>query len=158
MGRPKLDSFDAQILMLLQRDSRIKAQDIGDEVGLSATACQKRLKRLRDSGIVEAEVAVLALRKVGIGVMAFVQIRVIRDKQQELVRFKETMVAAPEILQCYYVTGEHNFVVVVAVPDMAAYEQFSRKHFIENPDVSHFTTSVVMDHVKKHGALPIPLD
>ena len=158
MRRRDLDSFDAQILTLLQGDSRITAQAIGDAVGLSAAACQKRLKRLRDSGIVEAEVSILALRQVGIGVMAIVQIRVVRDKQQELGRFKEAMLAAPEVMQCYYVTGDHNFVVVVAVPDMAAYEQFSRKHCIENPDVSHFTTSVVMDEIKKHGALPIPLD
>ncbi len=156
MQRPELDSFDAQILRLVQGNTRMTAQAIADEVGLSAAACQKRLKRLRESKAIEAEVAILSPSAVGIGVIAIVQIRVVRDKTQELDRFKKAMLAAPEVTQCYYVTGDHNFVVVVAVQDMPSYKRFARKHCIENPDVSHFKTNVVLDRVKKHGILDIP--
>ncbi len=155
MKRPELDAFDAQILTLLQRDNRMTAYAISEKIGLSPAACQKRLKRMRASGIIEAEVAILSPYAVGIGLLVVAQVRVVRDKPQELDRFREAMLDAPEVTQCYYVTGESNFIIFVAVPDMQAYERFSRTHCIENPDVSHFTSNIVVDRVKMHGILQI---
>lgn len=154
-NRPELDAFDVKILTLLQQDNRATAQVIADAVGLSPAACQKRLKRLRTSGVIESEVAILLPRAVGMDLTAIVQVRVSRDSAQELDRFRQLMLQAPEVTQCYYVTGENNFVVVVTVSDMKAYEEFSRKYFIENTGISHFITSMVMDRVKSSGVVQV---
>ncbi|MEL7131056.1 MAG: Lrp/AsnC family transcriptional regulator [Pseudomonadota bacterium] len=150
-----LDVFDARILNLLQRDNRMTAQALAEEVGLSPAACQKRLKRLRASGVIEAEVALLVPKAAGIGFMAVVNVRTIRDEADELNRFKQAMQDAPEVTQCYYVTGENNFVLVVALEDTEAYEQFSRKYFIEATGVAHFITNVIMDRVKSSGVMRV---
>ena len=151
MSRKVLDTFDAQILSELQRNARLTAREIAGRIGLSPAACQKRMKRLRASGVIEAEVAIVAPEALGLSVMAIVHVRVARDGREELARFKQLMLAAPEVRQCYYVTGDDNFVVVVALPDMAAYASFSRRHFIENDDVAHFITGMVMERVKHTG-------
>lgn len=155
MLRPELDTFDAKILNLLQEDNRLTAQAIADDVGLSAAACQKRLKRLRSSGIIEAEVAMLSPKAAGMDLVAIVQVRVSRDNAQELDNFRQLMLEAPEVTQCYYVTGENNFILLVTMPNMAAYEAFSRKYFIENASVSQFITSVIMDRVKTSGVVDV---
>ena len=155
MGQPDFDTFDRKILAILQTDNRITAQNLAKRVGLSPAACQKRLKRLRNSGVIAAEVAVLSPEMLGPSVTLVVQVLVTRDDTEELDRFKSSMLAAPEVMQCYYVTGEQNFTLVVVLPDMATYEAFSRRHFISNPDVSRFTTSVVMDRVKTGHLLHI---
>ena len=148
MGQPHFDTFDRKILAVLQADNRITAENLAKRVGLSPAACQKRLKRLRNSGVIAAEVAVLSPEMLGLSVTLVVQVLVTRDDTEDLDRFKSRMLAAPEVMQCYYVTGEHNFTLVIVLPDMLAYEAFTHRHFISNPDVSRFTTSVVMDRVK----------
>ena len=158
MKRFELDAFDAKLLTLMQRDNRMTAQAMAGDVGLSPAACQKRLKRLRASGVIEAEVAQLAPRAVGIGFMAIVQVRLARDEAVELDRFKQAMHSAVEVLQCYYVTGENNFVLLVALHDTSMYERFSRKYFIEDPGVTHFITNVIMDRVKTNGAIEVAHD
>lgn len=158
MKHTDLDAFDMKILGLLQRDNRVTAQAIADDVGLSPAACQKRLQRLRASGVIESEVAILSPKTVGLDLTAIVQVRISRDSAKELDQFKQLMLDAPEVTHCFYVTGENNFILTVVLPDMTAYEDFSRRYFIENTSVSHFVTSMVMDRIKTNGALHIAED
>ena len=155
MNQVDLDPFDAQILNLLQTDNRMTAQNIADVVGLSPAAVQKRLKRLRSGEVITSEIAVVSPKAVGLNLAAIVQVRLSRDNAAELEQFKEVMLNAPEVTQCYYVTGECNFVVMVEIRDMEAYEAFSRKYFIEDEAVTQFVTSVIMDRVKSNGALKL---
>lgn len=155
MSQVDLDPFDAHILNLLQTDNRMTAQRIADEVGLSPAAVQKRLKRLRSGEVITSEIAVVSPKAVGLNLAAIVQVRLSRDNAAELEQFKEVMLNAPEVTQCYYVTGECNFVVMVEIRDMEAYEAFSRKYFIEDEAVTQFVTSVIMDRVKSNGALKL---
>ena len=148
MGQPDFDAFDRQILSLLQANNRITAQGLAEKVGLSSSACQKRLKRLRKSGVVTAEVAVLAPEMLGLSVTVVVQVLVSPDGVEELDRFKTTMSDAQEVMLCYYVTCEHNFTLILVLTDTAAYEEFTRRHFIENPDVASYKSSVVLSRVK----------
>jgi Lrp/AsnC family leucine-responsive transcriptional regulator len=150
------DAFDLRILALYQHDVRLAAERIGERVGLSAAAVQRRLKRLRESGVIEAEVARIAPRTVGFPVTCVVTVDIDRESAADLARFKERMRACPEVQQCYYVTGEADFVLVVMAADMETYEAFARHHLLADANVRSFVTHVAMERVKTGVALPLP--
>ena len=124
-------------------------------VGLSAAAVHRRLKRLRDSGVIIAEVAIVDPDSVGLSVTCVVTVDVDREGLQELERFNARMRACPQVQQCWYVTGEADYVLVVVVEDMAAYEAFTREELLADPNVRSFTTHVVLSPVKRGLQLPI---
>src|SRR5688572_1572932 len=111
---PTLDAFDRKILARHQHDTRLPAALIGAEVGLSAAAVQRRLKRMRDAGIIEAETAQLSPRALGFPVTCIVAVDLRDESAAELARFKARMVDRGEVQQCYYVTGAADFMLVVA--------------------------------------------
>ncbi len=143
-----LDAFDLRILALYQPDTRITAEAIGAQIGLSAAAVQRRLKRLRETGAIEAEVALLSRAAVGVPLTCIVTVDIDREGAAELARFKSRMQALACVQQCYYVTGSADFVLVVLVEDMSAYEAFTREHLLVDANVRSFTTFVVMERVK----------
>ena len=99
MGQENLDTFDARILNLLQQDNRMTADAIAHEIGLSAAAVQKRLKRLRSGNVIESEIAILSPHALGLNLTAVVQVRLSRDSSAELDRIKKRMLKAPEVKQ-----------------------------------------------------------
>lgn len=143
-----MDDFDRAILTHLQQDSRLTAEALSKRVGLSAAACQKRVKRLRERGVIEREIAVLSPRAVGRGLTLVVDVTLASERAEFLDAFKTAMRAAPEVMQCYYVTGEADFVLILTARDMADYEAFTRRHFFAESNVQRFNTKVVMDRVK----------
>lgn len=153
--RPELDDFDRRILARWQHDTRQSAEKIGAEVGLSAAAVQRRLKRLREAGVIEAEVARLRSDAFGPSVTCLVAVDLDREGAADLSRFKQRMTALDAVQQCYYVTGSADFVLVVVQPDMAAYESFTREHLLSDANVRSFTTHVVMDAAKTGVAIPV---
>ena len=150
-----LDSFDLQILARYQHDTRTTAEAIGAEVGLSAAAVQRRLKRLRETGVIQAETASVSPHAVGFPITCLVSVDIEREGAAELARFKARMLAIAEVQQCYYVTGATDFILVVLAEDMARYEAFTREHLLSDPNVRSFTTHVVMEPVKTRGGVPI---
>ena len=152
---PDLDAFDRRILARWQHDTRRSAESIGAEIGLSAAAVQRRLKRLRETGVIEAEVAKLSPRALGAGVTCLVSVDLDREGTADIARFRQRMTALDCVQQCYYVTGNADFVLVVLQPDMAAYEAFTREHLLVDGNVRSFTTQVVMDAAKTGVALPL---
>lgn len=151
----ELDALDRSILERYQSDTRRSAEQLGEDVGLSTAAVHRRLKRLRDDGVIRAEVAVLDPVAVGLAQTCIVAVGLEREGLVELERFQARMRALAVVQQCYYVTGEADFVLVVAVADMAAYETFTRAHLLSDPNVRRFTTHVVMERVKAGLALPV---
>jgi Lrp/AsnC family transcriptional regulator, leucine-responsive regulatory protein len=151
-----LDSFDLQILARYQHDTRQTAESIGAAIGLSAAAVQRRLKRLRETGVIEAEIARIAPSTVGFPLCCIVSVDIEREGAAELARFKARMLACPEVQQCYYVTGDTDFIVVVLARDMAAYEALTRDFLLNDPNVRRFTTHVVMEQVKAGASVPLP--
>jgi Lrp/AsnC family leucine-responsive transcriptional regulator len=151
-----LDAFDRKILALWQGNTRLPAKTIGDEVGLSAAAVQRRLKRLRDEGVIEAEVAQLDPAAMGLPVTCVVNVDLDRERSVDLERFRRKMLASVEVQQCYYVTGQSDFVLVVLAADMAAYEAFTRRALLDDANVKSFVTHVVMSRVKASCLLAIP--
>lgn len=144
----RMDDKDLEILKLVQSDARLTAEAIGFEIGLSPPAVQKRLKKLRETGVIEREIAVLSAEKLGRGMTVMVQVMLERESRRHLDEFKRRMRTAPAVQQCYYSTGEADFILVVIVQDIAEYEEFTQEYFFDESNVSKFTSSIVMDRVK----------
>lgn len=143
-----LDAFDYRILERWQADTRTPAKTIADAIGLSTAAVQRRLKRLRQLGVIRREVAELDPRRVGLPVTCIVGVDLDREGVEELDRFRRRMLASAEVQQCYYVTGQHDFVLIVLVADMEAYDAFTRRALLADGNVRSFTTQVVLERVK----------
>ena len=124
-------------------------------VGLSAAAVQRRLKRLREAGVIERECAVLEPATLGVGITCIVAVDLDREGSADLERFRRDMARRKEVQQCYYVTGQADFVLVVLARDMAAYDAFTREALMTDANVRSFTTQVVLERVKV--GLDIPL-
>lgn len=151
----KLDSFDLRILEQLQKDNRCTSEVLAHKVGLSATACQRRVKRLRASGVIEADVSIISAKAAGRSVQMLVLVTLERERSDIIDRFKKAIRATPEVVNGYYVTGDADFILYVTAEDMEDYEQFTRRFFYENPDIKSFKTMVVMDRIKIGFAIPL---
>lgn len=150
-----LDDFDLRILARYQDDVRVAAESIGEQVGLSAAAVQRRLKRMREAGVIEAEIARISPRAVGLPLTCIVTVDIDRETAADLDRFKARMLACPEVQQCYYVTGEADFILTVLVADVEAYDAFTRTHLLGDANVHSFTTHVVMERIKAGVGVPL---
>lgn len=143
-----LDAVDRRILDRLQRDNLATNQDLAEAVGISPPACLRRVRRLRQAGVIQADVSVLDPRYAGRHMTALLEVTMERDRIDMIDNFKRAALAEPDVLQCYFVTGDPDFVLVVQVPDVAAYEAFTRRFLYSNPDVAKFRTMVVLGRVK----------
>lgn len=143
-----MDKKDREILRRIQANAQLTAEAISQEVGLSAPAVQKRLKKLRDTGVIEREIAILSPAKLGREMTVIVQVVLERESRMHLDAFKRKMRKAPQVQQCYYTTGEADFILMVIVKDIKEYEVFTQEYFFDESNVSRFTSSVVMDRVK----------
>ena len=143
-----MDDKDLDILRLVQRNARLTADAISQDVGLSPPAVQKRLKKLRDSGVIEREVAVLSPSKLGREMTIVVEVILERENRAHLDAFKRKMREAPNVQQCYYTTGEADFLLILTVKNIHEYEEFTQTHFFDESNISRFKTAVVMDRVK----------
>jgi Lrp/AsnC family leucine-responsive transcriptional regulator len=152
---PELDAFDRRILAILQRDNRTPQREIGERVNLSAPAVQRRIRRMEESGLIAANVALVAPERLGRALTIIVEVGVLSERLQELDALKTAFRKAPEVQQCYYVTGDADFVLVVLVADMAEYEALTRRLFFGNPNVRKFRTLVTMDRVKFDTAVAV---
>ena len=151
-----LDSFDLAILGILQRDSATPQRVIGESVNLSAPTVQRRIRRMEEAGVIQANVAIIDPARVGQPITILVEVEVISETAELIDAAKQEFAAAPEVQQCYYVTGEADFVLVVVVPTMAAYEALTRRLFFGNNNVKRFRTLVAMDRVKVGLTVPLP--
>lgn len=145
-----LDELDKQILNQLQINNRITAEELGKMINLSTSAVQRRLKRLREEKIIEADVSIVSPEAVGYGISCVVDVTLHLGNSKVIDAFKSLMNNCAEVTQCYYVTGAYDFVLIVSTTDMKQYETFSKIHLMDNPDVKQFYTHVVMDKLKGH--------
>ncbi len=150
-----LDRIDRRILNLLQRDSRLSNQTLAERVGLSPPACLRRVRRLREAGVIMAEVALVNPDAVGHPLNIIVEVEMVRDQLDIYERFSRKMQAAPEVMQCYQVTGEVDFLLVVLVPDMQAYEAFVRRELASDPHLSKFRTLISLRREKFQTAIDL---
>jgi Lrp/AsnC family transcriptional regulator, leucine-responsive regulatory protein len=151
-----LDALDRRILDLYQHDTRAPAERIGAAVGLSAAAVQRRLKRLRETGVIAAETAQLDCAALGLGLTAIVHVDLIDESARASHAFRDRLVARPEVQQCYGVAGNVDYVLVVVVPSLADYDAFCAGCLLHDANVRSFTTHVVLDAAKRGNTVVVP--
>ncbi|HZF78748.1 MAG TPA: Lrp/AsnC family transcriptional regulator [Rubrivivax sp.] len=145
--RPELDVFDRQLLDALQRDNRTPMRVLAEQVHLSTAAVHRRIRRMEDLGVISANVAVVDPDRVGQVITLLVEVQVDTARTVELDALKRFF-SGPEVQQCYYVTGNGDFMLVMTVGDMSEYDQIARRLFHDNPAVKWFRTIVVLGRVK----------
>jgi DNA-binding Lrp family transcriptional regulator len=161
MAQPKspnstdLDSFDQAILGILQQNNGTTQRIIGEAVNLSAPAVQRRIRRLEEIGVIRANVAVVDPEKIGRAITLIVDVELVSERTELIDAAKQRFKEAPEVQQCYFVTGQADFVLILTVATMADYEALARRLFHSNENVKRFRTLVTMDRVKVGLDLPI---
>jgi Lrp/AsnC family leucine-responsive transcriptional regulator len=150
----ELDDFDRRLLDALQEDNRRTGEDLAAIVGLSPAACLRRAQRLRDEKVIERDVSILAPEAIGRRLTMVVLVTLEREGPAFVDAFKRAMQQAPEVMQCYYVTGAADFVLVLTADDMVDYEDFTRRYLFAR-NVRRFETMAVMDRVKIGTAIPM---
>jgi Lrp/AsnC family transcriptional regulator, leucine-responsive regulatory protein len=154
----RLDEFDLKLLDAVQRNNRLTAEQLAEKVCLSASAVQRRLQRLSERKVIEAEVAIVSPEALGRSVTAIVEVTLNTDRPKVVEEFQRAIQAAPEVLQAYYVTGSADYILIITAKNMADYEAFACEFLSKRPHAKHFRTSIVMRRVKWGMILPIKTD
>ena len=152
----ELDRFDRQLLRLVQEDIGLSAEQLAGQVPLSPSSIQRRLRRLREAGVIERQVAIVDPNTMGRPTFFIVSLKVERERPDLLAQLRRWLAEQEHIQQAFYVTGESDFVLVVAAPDTEAYDALMGRLVSENPNVSRFTTNVALSVVKRGLSIPIP--
>ncbi|WP_026439579.1 Lrp/AsnC family transcriptional regulator [Acidocella facilis] len=149
----ELDQIDRSILRLLASDASLSLNEIADKVGLTATPCWKRIKRMEENGIIKSRVAVLDADKLGLPVSVFVSVETNDHSAAWLDKFHQAVKNIPEIVGAWRMSGDVDYLLHVVVPDIAAYDSFYRK-LIEMVPLRNVSSRFAMERMKE-GALPI---
>jgi len=152
---PSIDDIDRKILGIVQEDARRSAESIGADIGLSASAVQRRIARLRDDGVITAEVAIVDPKSVGRSLTMIVDIEVERERPELMGVLKRWIAAEPAIQEAWYVTGDGDFVLIVCMRDVEDYDALMQKLVAENANVRRFRTRVALGTLKRGCAVPV---
>ena len=155
MSQLSIDKLDLQILSLLQKDGRMKYSELANQVGLTTSPCIERVKRLERDGYIQSYTAVLNPKKLNVGMVVFVQVRLDRSIKNSFAKFRRFVLALPQVQECYLVTGNYDFTIKARVADMDAYRKFLESDLLSIPGVQESTSSVVIDSIKESLALEI---
>lgn len=150
-----MDQLDHKLLAALQRNARTSIQDLADLIGASTASVQRRLKVLRDSGVIQKEVAVLDQKMLGFGITAVVSVELERDRLDQIDAFKRKARLDPQVLNFYCIAGDADFVMIVVARDIADYEAFTHRFFFADKNVRKFRTSIVVSTEKATLELPL---
>ncbi|WP_291307792.1 MULTISPECIES: Lrp/AsnC family transcriptional regulator [unclassified Devosia] len=154
-AKTELTGVDRRILRALQEDGRMTIQAIADRVGLSASPCLRRIRQMEEAGIIAAYSAVVDQKAVGLPVSVFISIKLERQRAEELDRFGDAIAGWPEVMECYLMTGQFDFLLRVVCADLAAYEAFLREKLTQVAGVSSIESSFSLGQVKYSRVLPI---
>jgi len=150
-----VDILDKKILKELQKNNRISSEDLGVIVGLSATACQRRLKKLRQSNVIRKEIAVLNGIELDNYVTVIVEVTIKQGATQNIDKFKKKMLDCEQVQQCFYVTGQADFILIITTKNMLEYEKLTKKLFFADNNIQKFHSTVSMENVKVGLNIPI---
>ena len=144
-----MDSIDRKILQVLQADARASLQQIGQAVGLSATPCWGRIRKMEEAGVIEGYTIRLNPQAVGLGDTVLVQVTLDSHSDNTLEKFGETLAAIPEVIEAYLVSGEYDYLLRVAVKDTKDYERLLRERLYKIKGIRHSKSSFVLRTLKK---------
>jgi Lrp/AsnC family leucine-responsive transcriptional regulator len=151
----QLDAFDLRILAALQEDGRLTNAALAERVHLSPSQVHRRTRQLEESGAIRRTVALLDPSRLGLGVIAFTNVSLERHSDVRATAFHDAIAAMPEVLACYSVTGEADYLLQVAATDLKAFSDFLMHRLMHLPGVRSVHSSVVLERVKETTALPL---
>lgn len=152
----RLDRYDRAILDIVQHDNKTPQRAIAEAVNLSTAAVQRRIAAMEKSGVIAANVAIVDPEAVSATITAIVEVQMKDERAATADRGKALFRAAPEVQQCYYVTGGISFVLVIVAPNMPTYEALTRRLFAENDLVASFRSLLALNRVKAGTAIVVP--
>jgi Lrp/AsnC family leucine-responsive transcriptional regulator len=155
MASLALDGLDRRILIELQREGRISNQELSERVGLSPSPCLRRLKQLEGEGVITRYVALVDPDRLGLGVTAFIRVRLDQQDDRHLTQFEAAVAGFPEVMECYLMTGDADYQLRVVVEDLKAFEDFLRHKLTRIDGVAQVTTSFALRPIVYKTALPI---
>ena len=150
-----LDSIDRRILRVLQEDAGIANVKLARKVGLSPSPCLRRVQRLEEAGVIRRRVTLVEPAAVGLGVSVFVQVSLEKQAAQALRTFEKTVLERPEVMECYLMTGDADYLLRVVVPDIPAFERFVLDQLTRISSVARVRSSFALKQVKYTTTLPI---
>lgn len=150
------DRIDRHILKELQSDGRIANSDLAEKVGLSASACLRRVRALEDAGVIERYVALLDPSKIRRNLVIFVEISLNSQASDVLARFEEAVARSPEIMECHLMAGDADYLLRIAAADPADFERIHRDHLTRLPGVSRMRSSFAIRTVARTTAFVLP--
>jgi Lrp/AsnC family transcriptional regulator len=155
MQKIDIDQTDRRILGLLQTKPGIKATEIGERIGLSQSACWRRIQRLRDEGVIKDQPAILDREKVGLSTMVFAHVKLTSHGRSNLTDFADAVREYPEVLDCYVVLGNVDFLLRIVAEDIKDYERFMYEKLSQLPGVQEVNSSIALSEIKHTTVLPI---
>jgi Lrp/AsnC family transcriptional regulator, leucine-responsive regulatory protein len=150
-----LDPLDTALLDLLQRDASLPMRSLADRVGSSPATCQRRIAQLRESGVLQRQVAIVDRRLVGRPLTVFVSVELGQQNAALLTQFEQRMAAEEAVMACYEVSGEFDFLLVVSAESMEQYHAFTREAFSSNHNVRNFKSMFAMNCSKFETRVPL---
>jgi Lrp/AsnC family transcriptional regulator len=155
MLKINIDQIDRRILQLLQTEPGINATAIGERIGLSQSACWRRMQRLRDDGVIKDHPVILDPEKVGLNTMVFAQVKLTSHGRSNLNDFADAVRRYPEVLDCYVVLGNVDFLLRIVAEDIKGYERFIYDKLSQIPGVQEVNSSMALSEIKHTTVLPI---
>jgi len=145
----EIDRIDRAILMQLQKNNQIRNLDLAEQVGLSAPACLKRVKRLRESGVILQDISIINSQLAGNSMTLIVSVEMERDRADIYDNFKQKMYEENAVMQCYQISGQYDFMLVMSIQDIESYEQFVERVFHTDLNIRKFHTAIALRTVKQ---------
>ncbi len=155
MPRKSLDEIDRRILAVLQDNARVANVDLAGRVGVSASPCWRRVRELEESGVISRYVTLAEPAALGLQVSVFVQVTLEKQIEAALEHFESAVLARPEVMECYLMTGDADYHLRVVAEDLPAYERFLMDHLTRVPGIANIRSSFALKQVKYTTALPL---
>jgi Lrp/AsnC family leucine-responsive transcriptional regulator len=155
MPKPELDEIDRKIIAALQTDGRMTAQELANRVGLSPSPCARRVRLMEDRGVITGYTAVIDQDLVDLPISVFASIKLERQREDELERFNAAISRWPEVVDCYLMTGQRDYLLRIVVRDLHAYERFLKEKLTRLDGVASIESSFALSQIKRSNTLPI---
>ncbi|MBK9796670.1 MAG: Lrp/AsnC family transcriptional regulator [Holophagaceae bacterium] len=155
MSRHELDSIDHRILEILQKEGRLSNQELADRVALSPAPCLRRVRALEKAGVIRRYAALLDPRKVGLGMMSFITVKLEKQGKMPAEAFAKAVRTWPEVVSCYSMTGETDYFLRIFVEDLDHYTRFLMDRLLKQPGVVDVKSNIVLEAIKDTTALPL---
>lgn len=155
MQQIELDHTDRRILGWLQQQPGINAAELGEKIGLSQSACWRRMQRLRDEGVINEQPVRIDREKVGLNTMVFAHVKLTSHGRSNLAEFSEAVSRYPEVLDCYVLLGNVDYLLRIVTKDIKSYEQFFFEKLSQLPGIQEVNSSIVLSDIKHTTVLPI---